>query len=78
MKASGKEPTRTLTTADLCHSCPARAVVETVMMRGRSLLWCAEHFAAVYGRYRSVRRSGRTCPDRRMTNRHRGAPQLSR
>jgi hypothetical protein len=35
MKASGKEPARTLTTADLCHSCPARAVVETVMVQGR-------------------------------------------
>jgi len=45
MKASGKEPARTLTTADLCHSCPARAVVETVMVQGRSLLWCAHHFA---------------------------------
>ena len=45
MKTSGKEPTRTLTTADLCHSCPARTVVETVMVQGRSVLWCAEHFA---------------------------------
>jgi|GEM_PF-918471 hypothetical protein len=44
MKTSGKEPTRALTTADLCHSCPARAVIETVMVQGRSVLWCAEHF----------------------------------
>jgi hypothetical protein len=45
MKASGKEPAQTLTTADLCHSCPARAAVETVMVQGRSLRWCAHYFA---------------------------------
>jgi hypothetical protein len=45
MKTSGKEPTRTLTTADLCHRCPAPAVIGTVTVQGRSVLWCAEHFA---------------------------------
>ena len=45
MKASDKAPARTLTAADLCHSCPTRAVVETVMVQGRSVLSCGEHFA---------------------------------
>jgi len=45
MKAAHKEPARTMTTADFCHNRPARAVVETVMVQGRSLLWCPEHFA---------------------------------
>ena len=47
MKASGKEPAQTLTTADRCHSCPARAAVQTVMEQGRSLPWCTHHFAHV-------------------------------
>jgi len=34
MRVSGKEPARTLTTADRCHNCPARAVVETVLVQG--------------------------------------------
>ncbi len=39
MKASlDKKPARPLTAADLCDRCPARAVVETVMMEGGSLL----------------------------------------
>src|SRR5665647_3861494 len=46
MKASlDKKPARPLTAADLCDRCSARAVVETVMMQGGSLLWCAHHFA---------------------------------
>src|SRR5450759_3332138 len=46
MKASlDKKPTRPLTAADLCDRCSARAAVETVMMQGGSLLWCAQHFA---------------------------------
>lgn len=46
MKASlDKKPARPLTAADLCDRCSARAVVETVMMQGGSLLWCALHFA---------------------------------
>ena len=46
MKASlHKKPARPLTAADLCDRCPARAAVETVMMQGGSLLWCAHHFA---------------------------------
>ena len=45
MKASlDKKPARPLTAADLCDRCSA-AVVETVMMQGGSLLWCALHFA---------------------------------
>jgi hypothetical protein len=48
MKASlDKKPARPLTAADLCDRCPARAVVETVMMEGGSLLWYAHHFAFV-------------------------------
>jgi hypothetical protein len=50
MKASlDKKPARPLTAADLCDRCPARAVVETVMMQGGSLLWCAHHFAFFEG-----------------------------
>ena len=46
MKASlDKKPTRSLTAADVCDRCSARAAVETVMMQGGSLLWCAHHFA---------------------------------
>ena len=46
MKASlDKKPARPLTAADLCDRCSARAAVETVMMQGGSLLWCAHHFA---------------------------------
>ena len=55
MKASlDKKPARPLTAADLCDDrprsyrddrCSARAAVETVMMQGGSLLWCARHFA---------------------------------
>ena len=47
MKASldNKKPARPLTAADLCDRCSARAAVETVMMQGGSLLWCAHHFA---------------------------------
>ena len=40
-----KKPARPLTAADLCDRCSARAAVETVMMQGGSLLWCAHHFA---------------------------------
>jgi hypothetical protein len=40
-----KNPNRHLTAADLCDRCSARAMVETVMMPGGSLLWCAHHFA---------------------------------
>ena len=35
----------TLTAADLCDRCPARAVVETAKLPGGSLLWCGHHFA---------------------------------
>jgi hypothetical protein len=46
MKASlDKNPARQLTAADLCDRCSSRAMVETVMLRGGSLLWCAHHFA---------------------------------
>ena len=46
MKASlDKRPARPLSAADLCDRCSARAAVETVMMQGGSLLWCALHFA---------------------------------
>ena len=46
MKASlDTGPTRHLTAADLCDRCSVRAMVETVMLQGGSLLWCAHHFA---------------------------------
>ena len=46
MKASlDKKPARSMTAADVCDRCSARAAVETVMMQGGSLLWCANHFA---------------------------------
>jgi hypothetical protein len=46
MKASlDKNPARPLTAADLCDRCSSRAMVETVMMRGGSLLWCAHRCA---------------------------------
>jgi hypothetical protein len=46
MKASlDKTPARPLTASDLCDRCSSGAVVETVMTRGGSLLWCALHFA---------------------------------
>ena len=45
MKASlDKKPARSLTAADVCDRCSARAAVETVMMQGGSLLWCGHHF----------------------------------
>ena len=40
-----KKPVRSLTSADVCDRCSARATVETVIMQGGSLLWCAYHFA---------------------------------
>jgi hypothetical protein len=40
-----KKHARPLTAADLCDRCSARAVVETVLMQGGLLLWCAHHFA---------------------------------
>ena len=46
MKTSlDKKPARTLTAADLCDRCSVRAAVQTVMIHGGSLLWCAHHFA---------------------------------
>ena len=46
MKAGlDNETTRPLAAADLCDRCSARAVVETVMIHGGSLIWCAHHFA---------------------------------
>lgn len=46
MKTSlGKGFARPLTSADLCDRCSAPAVVETALMRGGSLLWCARHYA---------------------------------
>src|SRR5665648_250069 len=49
MKASlDKKPSRPLTAADLCDRCSARAVVETVMMQGGSLLWCAHHLSLIH------------------------------
>lgn len=46
MKVSlDKKPTRSLTAADVCDRCSARAAVKTVMLQGGSLLWCAHHFA---------------------------------
>jgi hypothetical protein len=46
MKASlDKTPARPLTAADLCDRCSSGAVVETVIIQGGSLLWCALHFA---------------------------------
>jgi hypothetical protein len=46
MKASlDKTLARPLTAADLCDRCSSRAMVETTLMQGGSLLWCAHHFA---------------------------------
>jgi hypothetical protein len=39
-----KKPSRPLTAADVCDRCSARAVVETGLMHGGSLLWCGHHF----------------------------------
>ena len=36
---------RPLTAADLCDRCSAQAVVETALVQGGSLLWCASHYA---------------------------------
>jgi hypothetical protein len=47
MTALDKTRARVLTAEDRCDRCAARAVVETVMMGGGSLLWCGHHF----GRY---------------------------
>ncbi len=45
MKTSlDKMPARTLTAADRCDRCSARALVETALPRCGSLLWCAYHF----------------------------------
>jgi hypothetical protein len=47
MKASiDKKPARSLADADLCDRCSSPAVVETRLIQGGSLLWCAHHFAA--------------------------------
>ena len=35
----------TLSPADRCDRCSARAVVVTVMRSGGTLLWCAHHYA---------------------------------
>ncbi|CAN5477910.1 hypothetical protein BH10ACT8_BH10ACT8_00600 [soil metagenome] len=35
-----------LTAQDRCDRCSARAVVETLMLGGGALLWCAHHYAA--------------------------------
>lgn len=43
--ALDKGPLRHLIAADLCDRCSASAKVETVMLQGGSLLWCAHHFA---------------------------------
>ena len=46
MKTSlDKKPARTLTAADRCDRCSARALVEIALLQGGSLLWCAHHFA---------------------------------
>lgn len=39
-----KKPARTLTAADRCDRCSARALVETELLKGGSLLWCGYHF----------------------------------
>jgi cephalosporin hydroxylase len=39
------EPTPALTAADVCDRCSTRAVVETGLTHGGSLLWCGHHFA---------------------------------
>jgi len=45
MKTSiDKKPARTLTAADRCDRCAARALVETALPQGGLLLWCAYHF----------------------------------
>jgi len=46
MRASiDKGPAGHLTDADRCDRCSARAMVETLLIHGGSLLWCAHHFA---------------------------------
>ncbi|NMM24447.1 MAG: hypothetical protein HHJ11_13320 [Phycicoccus sp.] len=48
MKTSiDKKPTRTLTAADRCDRCSARALVETALPQGGSLLLGAYHFEQV-------------------------------
>jgi len=45
MKTSyGRKPAPTLTAADRCDRCSARAMVETELLQGGSLLWCGYHF----------------------------------
>ena len=45
MKTSlDKKPARTLTAADRCDRCSARALVEIALLQGGSLLWCGYHF----------------------------------
>ena len=45
MRASlDKKSARSLTSADVCDRCSARATVETVIKQGGSLLWCSHHF----------------------------------
>lgn len=39
-----KKPDRILTAADRCDRCGARALVETELPQGGSLLWCGYHF----------------------------------
>ena len=39
-----KKQAWTLTAADVCDRCPARAVVETAKLPRGSLLWCGHHF----------------------------------
>jgi hypothetical protein len=37
---------RALTAEDRCDRCSARALVETVMLGGGALMWCAHHYSA--------------------------------
>jgi hypothetical protein len=39
-----KKPPFALTGQDRCDRCSARAVVQTMMLGGGSLLWCGHHF----------------------------------
>jgi hypothetical protein len=49
---------RTLTAADRCDRCSARALVEIALLQGGSLLWCGYHFGFIEDRATALREAG--------------------
>jgi hypothetical protein len=52
VEIDGRE--RELTAEDRCDRCFARALVETVMLGGGVLMWCAHHYASYQNSLRDL------------------------